>query len=174
MIEKGDVCIWSPDEIVYSAGDISKEAYLVIEGAVRIFSVDNLLLNRLGPNELFGETSLILDECRSVNAVAGSSGLTARKVPKTYISNMLNADPVLGAFLRKTQHRLIDSNQQSMELANELDKVVGQLERHFAALDTVASDQDDILERMLEVKRKVDRFKQGAGQGAGQEAATDE
>ena len=111
-----------------------------------------------------------MDECRSVNAVAGSSGLTARKVPKTYISNMLNVDPVLGAFLRKTQHRLIDSNRQSMELANELDKVVGQLERHFAALDTVASDQDDILERMLEVKRKVDRFKQGAGQGA----ATDE
>ena len=74
MIEKGDICIWSPDEIVYSAGDISKEAYLVMEGAVRIFSVDNLLLNRLGPDELFGETSLILDECRSVNAIAGSSG----------------------------------------------------------------------------------------------------
>ena len=99
MIEKGDICIWGPDEIVYSAGDISKEAYLVMEGAVRIFSVDNLLLNRLGPDELFGETSLILNECRSVNAVAGSSGLTARKVPKTYLGNMLNADPVVGAFL---------------------------------------------------------------------------
>ena len=135
---------------------------MVMEGAVRIFSVDNLLLNRLGPDKLFGETSLILDECLSVNAIAGSSSLTARKVPKTYIGNMLNADPVLGAALRKTQHRLIDSNRQSMELANELDKVVGQLERHFAALDTVASDQDDILERMLEVKRKVDRFKQCA------------
>ena len=56
-----------------------------------------------------------------------------------------------------------------MELANELDKVVGQLERHFAALDTVASDQDDILERMLEVKRKVDRFKQGASLGVATE-----
>ena len=160
--ENGDICIWSPDEIVYPAGDISKEAYLVMEGAVRIFSVDNLLLNRLGPDQLFGEASLILDECRSVNAVAGSSCLATRKVHKTYIGKMLNADPVLGAFLRKTQQRLIGSNRQSMELANELDKVVGQLERHFAALDTVASDQDDNLERMLEVKRKVDRFKQGA------------
>ena len=167
--EKGDICIWSPDEIVYSAGDISKEVYLVMGGTVSIFSVDNLLLNRLGPDELFGETSLILDECLSVNAIAGSSSLTARKVPKTYIGNMLNADPVLGAALRKTQHRLIDSNRQSMELANELDKVVGQLERHFAALDTVASDQDDILERMLEVKRKVDRFKQGASSGVATE-----
>ena len=169
MIEKGDICIWGPDEIVYSAGDISKEAYLVMEGSVRIFSVDNLLLNRLGPDELFGETSLILDECRSVNAVAGSSGLTARKVPKTYIGNMLNAETVLGAFLRKTQNRLIEFNRQSMELANKLDKVVGQLERHFTALDTVASDQDDIFERMLEVKRKVDQFKQGASSGVATE-----
>ena len=132
MIEKGDICIWGPDEIVYSAGDISKEAYLVMEGA-------------------------------------GSSGLTARKVPKTYIGNMLNADPVLGAFLRKTQNRLIESNRQSMELANKLDKVVGQLERHFTALDTVASDQDDIFERMLEVKRQVDQFKQGASSGVATE-----
>jgi len=68
--------------------------------------------------------------------------------------------PCLVPFLRKTQHRLIDSNRQSIELAMELDKVVGQLEKHFAALDTVASDQDDILARMLEVKRKVDRFKE--------------
>ena len=166
---EGRHCIWGPDEIVYSAGDISKEAYLVMEGAVGIFSVDNLLLNRLGPDELFGETSLILDECRSVNAVAGSSGLTARKVPQTYLGNMLNADPVLGAFLRKTQNRLIESNRQSMELANKLDKVVGQLERHFTALDTVALDQDDIFERMLEVKRKVDQFKQGASSGVATE-----
>ena len=30
MIEKGDISIWGPDEIVYSAGDISKEVYLVM------------------------------------------------------------------------------------------------------------------------------------------------
>ena len=160
MIEKDDACIWAPNEVVYSAGEISTEAFLVVDGSVKIFSVDNLLLNKLGPDEIFGETSLILDECRSVNAVAGPAGLTARKVPKTYITGMIKADPVLGALLRKTQHRLIDSNRQSMDLANELDKVFGQLERHFAALDEVASDQDDILQRMREVKRKVDRFKE--------------
>ena len=161
MIEKSDICIWSPDETVYSGSDITKDVYLVMEGAVRMFSVDKILLNRLGPYQLFVETSLILDECRSVNAVAGSPGLTARKVPKNYTGNMLNADPVLGVFLLKTQQRLINSNWQSMAL----DKVVGQLERQFAALDTVASDQDDILGCMLEVKCKVDWFKEGASLG---------
>ena len=53
-----------------------------------------------------------------------------------------------------------------MELANELDKVVGSAGAHFAALDTVDPDQDDILERMLEVKRKIERFKQSANSGA--------
>ena len=48
---------------------------------------------------------------------------------------------------------------QSNELASELDKVVGQLEKHFKAVDAASSDKDDILARMLEVKRKVERFK---------------
>ncbi len=162
MIEKGDVCIWNPEEVVYSVGDISNEAYLVLEGSVRIFSADNLLLNRVGLDELFGETSLILGEDRSVNAVAGPSGLTARKVPKTYISNILNGDRVLGAFLRNAQLRLMDSNEQSMELANELEKVAGQLQRYFASLETVDSEQHDILESILGVVRKIERLKEGA------------
>ncbi|MAH99944.1 MAG: hypothetical protein CMN47_02510 [SAR116 cluster bacterium] len=159
MIEKDGACIWTPNEVVYSAGEISTEAFLVVDGSVKIFSVDNLLLNMLGPDEIFGETSLILDECRSVNAVAGPTGLSARKVPKTYITSMIKADPVLGALLRKTQHRLIDSNRQSVELAKELDKVFGQLESHFAVLDKDTNYHDDVLQRMREVKRKVDRFK---------------
>ena len=166
MIEKGDGCIWSPEEIVYSVGDISNEAYLVLEGSVRIFSSDNLLLNRVGLDELFGETSLILGEDRSVNAVAGPAGLTARKVQKTYISNILNSDPVLGAFLRNTQHWLMDSNEQSMVLANVLEKVADQLQSYFTAMDTVDPEQRNILEGILEVVRKIERFKQGAISGA--------
>ena len=166
MIEKGDVCIWNPEEIVYSVGDLSNEAYLVLEGSVKIFSTDNLLLNRVGPDELFGETSLIFGEDRSVNAVAGPTGLTARKVPKNYISNILNGDPVLGAFLRNTQHRLMDSNEQSMALANELEKKADQLQSYFTAMDTVDPEQRNILEGILEVVRKIERFKHGAISGA--------
>ena len=159
MIQKGDVNIWGAGEKVYAAGDIAKEAFLVMEGSVEIFSADDLFLNRINGNEIFGETSLMLDECRSVTAIAGAGGLTARVIPKNYIVNMMKTDPVISAFLRKIQHRLIDSNAQSDELAAELDKVVGQLEKHFEAADSTSSDKDDILARMLEVKRKVDRFK---------------
>ena len=162
MIDKGDVCIWNPEEIVYSVGDISNEAYLALECSVRIFSDDNLLLTQVGLDELFGETSLILSEDRSVNAVACPAGLTARKVPKTYISKMLNNDPVLGAFLRNTQIRFMDFNEQSMELANELEKVAEKLKCYLAPLGSVDPEQRNILEGILEVLRKIERFKQGA------------
>lgn len=158
MIQKGDVNIWSAGENIYSAGDIANEAFLILEGSADIYSSDDLFLNRITTEEIFGETSLMLDECRSVTAIAGSAGLTARVIPKSYITGMMKSDPVVGAFMRKIQYRLIDSNAQSGQLAAELDRVVGQLERHFAAVDAAASDQDDILARMKEVKSKVDRW----------------
>ena len=168
-IKKGNLCIWGPDAIVYSVGDISNQAYLVMEGSVRLFSANNLLLNRVGLGELFGETSLIFDENRSVNAVAGPASLTTRKVPKTYIRNILNANSVLGAFLSNTQIRLMDSNEQSMELANEVEKVGVQLQSYFVALDAVDSDQESILDSIVGVVRKVERFKQGAKTAAATE-----
>ena len=138
----------------------------MLEGSVIIFSTANLLFNRVGLDELFGETSSILGEDRLVNAVAGPAGLTAREVPKTYISNILNGDPVLVAFLRNTQNRLMDANKQSMELANKLEKVVGQLQSYSAAPNTVDPEQRNILEGILGVVRKIKRFKQGANSGA--------
>ena len=102
-----------------------------MKGSVRLFSANNLLLKRVGLANLFGETSLILGENRSLNAVAGPARLTARKVPKTYISNILNDDPVFGTFLRDTQIRLMDSSKQRMELAKELEKVAVQMQRNL-------------------------------------------
>jgi len=102
-----------------------------MKGSVRLFFANNLLLKRVGLANLFGETSLILGENRSLNAVAGPARLTARKVPKTYIINILNEDPVFGTFLRDTQIRLMDSSKQRMELAKELEKVAVQMQRNL-------------------------------------------
>ena len=102
-----------------------------MEGSVRLFSANNLLMKTVGLADLFGETSLILGENRSLNAGAGLAGRTARKVPKTYISNILNDDPVFGTFLRDTHIRLMDSSKQRMELAKELEKVAVQMQRNL-------------------------------------------
>ena len=56
----------------------------------------------------------------------------------------------------------MDSNEQSMELANELEKVADKLQCYFAALGSVDPEQRNLLEGILEVLRKIERFKQGA------------
>jgi CRP-like cAMP-binding protein len=140
-----------------------------MEGSVKLFSADNLFLKRVGLDELFGETSLIFGENRSLNAVAGQASRTVRKVPKSYISNIFNADLVVGSFLRNTQIRLMDSNEQRMDLANELEKVGVQMQCYFVALDAVNSDEESIFDSLLRMVRKFERFKQGAKTAAATE-----
>ena len=63
----------------------------------------------------------------------------------------------------------MDSNEQSMELASELEKVGVQLQSYFVALDAVDSDQESILDSIVGMVRKVERFKQGAKTAAATE-----
>ena len=83
-------------------------------------------------------------------------------MPKTGIINILDADLVLGTVLHNTQLRLIVSNEQSMELANELENVVGRLQHYFASLDTVELEQREILEGIQGEVCKIERLKEGA------------
>lgn len=46
--------------MIYSAGDRSNEAFLIMEGSVQIFTSEGLLLNRVGTNEILGKTSFFL------------------------------------------------------------------------------------------------------------------
>ena len=56
-----------------------------------------------------------------------------------------------------------------MDLANELEKVGVQLQRYFVALDALNSDKESILDSLLRMLRKFERFKQGAKTAAATE-----
>ena len=57
MQDNNNSAIWEPGEIIYQAGDVPEEAYLILEGYVIIETKDGLKLNRIGMGEIFGETS---------------------------------------------------------------------------------------------------------------------
>ena len=61
MFERDKYIIWEAGEVIYRAGDPSNEAFLIMEGSVQIFTSEGLLLNRIGTNEILGETSLLLN-----------------------------------------------------------------------------------------------------------------
>ena len=128
MYDNNNSAIWEPGEIVYQAGDIPKEAYLILEGYVNIETKDGLKLNRIGMGEIFGETSILLDLPRTVTAKVCTQKLVAKKIPKSYFTNLSNTNVILNALIRKTQIRLMDSNKQSNELANEVSALLDQLD----------------------------------------------
>ena len=127
MLDNGKSVIWDPGEIIYEAGSLPKEAYLILEGYVNIETKDGLKLSRLGMGEIFGESSILLDIPRTVTAKVCSQKLVAKKIPKSYFIKMNKSNVIMSALIRKTQIRLMDSNRQSNELANEISSLLDQL-----------------------------------------------
>lgn len=128
MQDNNNSAIWEPGEIIYQAGDVPEEAYLILEGYVNIETKDGLKLNRIGMGEIFGETSILLDLPRTVTAKVCTQKLVAKKIPKSYFTNLNKTNVILNALIRKTQIRLMDSNKQSNELANELSALLDELD----------------------------------------------
>ena len=128
MQDNNNSVMWDPGEIIYQAGDIPEEAYLILEGYVNIETKDGLKLNRIGMGEIFGETSILLDLPRTVTAKVCTQKLVAKKIPKSYFTNLNKTNVILNALIRKTQIRLMDSNKQSNELANEVSALLDQLD----------------------------------------------
>ena len=122
MKSKKDINIWDPNEIVYKAGDKSVSAYLVLDGSAEIISADGVKLNSFGPNELFGEASLVLKSDRTVSVVAGPSGLSAKVISSTNLRKRLQKDVFLSALVRKLETRLIAANQKIDTLSQETKK----------------------------------------------------
>ncbi len=153
MQDNGKSAIWEPGEVIYEAGNEASEAYLILEGYVNIETKDGLKLNRLGIGEIFGETSILLNVPRTVTAKVCAQKLVAKKIPKSYFTKMTKSNLVLGALIRKTQIRLLDSNRQSNELANEMSKLLDQF-------DTNNLPKKNVLEeRMKKIRNKINQIK---------------
>ena len=123
MFERDKYIIWEAGEVIYRAGDPSNEAFLIMEGSVQIFTSEGLLLNRIGTNEILGETSLLLNVSRTVTAIAALTRAKATRIPRQYFKDIAARDRVTGALIRKSQYRLIDSNTQSSMLGTEIERL---------------------------------------------------
>ena len=122
MKSKKDINFWDPNELVYKAGDKSVSAYLVLDGSAEIISADGVKLNSFGPNELFGEASLVLKSDRTVSVLAGPSGLSAKVISSANLKKSLQKDIFLSALVRKLETRLIAANQKIDTLSQKTKK----------------------------------------------------
>ena len=115
---------WSPGQLIYDYDTPSFHAFLIVKGSVDIYSRKGLKLNTLYEKEMFGESSLLLNKKRSIAAKAGENGASAHLIPKAHITSLQKQAPLLAAILRKVQLRLEDSNNQSVELAKQIEVIL--------------------------------------------------
>ena len=152
MLDNQKSVIWEPGELIYEAGSLPKEAYLILEGYVNIETEDGLKLNRLGIGEIFGETSILLNLPRTVTAKACTQKVFAKIIPKSYFIKMTKSNVILSALVRKTQLRLIDSNKQSNELANEISLLLDQMDSKSPL------KRNELAARLKKVRSSIDKI----------------
>ena len=140
---------WEPNALIYDYDTPSFNAYYIIEGEVDIFTPRGLKLNTIGPSEVFGEASLLLDKKRSVTARAGIIGVKTQLVPKTYIAHLQEGSPILSALLRNVQMRLIDSNEQSARYARDIEKLI-QLAKEQNEVSKSVTDKLKTIQKRIE------------------------
>jgi CRP-like cAMP-binding protein len=142
--------IWQPHEEIYKVGDTPSGAYLIVSGYVYLYTSGGLKLNRLGVNEIFGDASLILKKHRSVTAIAGEHEVHALFLPSKVISDFMDKNKVIGALIRKTNIRLIDSNNQSEELSKDLEDLMKMVKK----TDKISDNITKLVENM---RKKVNK-----------------
>ena len=120
---------WKPYEVIYSAGEEPDGLYLIKEGIVELYTPEGLKLNEISDNEIFGESSIILATKRTVTAKTGKFNVFASFIPKKNFLQLIEKNAALSAIIKKTQLRLIDSNNQSQELTNEIEKLASLIEK---------------------------------------------
>ena len=139
---------WKPYEVIYSAGDEPDGLYLIKEGIVELYTPEGLKLNEISDNEIFGESSIILETKRTVTAKSGKFNVFASFIPKKNFLQLIEKNTALSAIIKKTQLRLMNSNHQSQELTNEIEKLASLIEKTKSDTKKVDKIIEDIKKKL--------------------------
>ena len=160
---ENDIGVWEPDELIYSASDLPVYSYLVIEGDAQIMSPTGLRLSSIGYNELFGEASFILGKNRTVTAIAGEDGLTARLIKSDHLIAKLKQDIFLSALVRKLEVRLSNSNEKSEVLAKGMKDISGDITAFIDSINERNSNGRLLINKLDELERQFEHLKWNFG-----------
>lgn len=106
---------------IYQAGDNSHGAYIIETGKVSLYTDVDFQLVTLGEGELFGELGQVVDDQRSVTAIARTD-CRLRHIPKSVLDAKFNsADPAMTGMFRALAIRLRKANEQKVQMWNEIE-----------------------------------------------------
>ncbi len=116
---------YSDGDVIVSEGIISNNAYIIIEGKVNVTKkVDkkNVLINTLGPGEIFGEMGLISQTVRSASVLAVGN-VTIGVIEKDHFDQAVSQLPDdLKLIMKALVDRLRFTSEQLSRIGLELEK----------------------------------------------------
>lgn len=111
----------APKAWVFREGDDAREAYVLMDGTVRIFKTRNgheTTLAMLKPGDIFGEMALLDGKPRSASATAGDHGATLRSISHAEFKDMLK-DPFVWELVSEMGRRLRAADEELNRLESD-------------------------------------------------------
>lgn len=86
-------------EEIYKAGQNSNGAFIIVSGTVSLYTDMDFHLVTLGEGELFGELGQVVDEQRSVTAIARTD-CQLKHIPRNVLDEKFkNSDPAINGMV---------------------------------------------------------------------------
>jgi CRP/FNR family transcriptional regulator, cyclic AMP receptor protein len=157
--------LYAPGQIICHQGESGDHLYAVIEGLVKIVFTsergDEMVLNILGPEEIFGELALLDGSPRSASVVALRS-TSVFVLPRRQLLELMSVNPGLADEFLKLIGKLVRNLTEKagdlafLDLAGRLAKLLLQLsamhdQAHGVVLDSGLTQTD--LARMIGASR---------------------
>lgn len=148
--------IYAPGQIICHQGDPGDHLYAVVEGLVKIVFTsergDEMVLNILGPEEIFGELALLDGSPRSASAVALKS-TSVFVLPRRQLLELMSVNPGLADEFLKLIGKLVRNLTEKagdlafLDLVGRLAKLLLQLSEmrghvHGVVLDSGLTQTD--------------------------------
>ncbi len=100
------IAFFEPGSALFREGDEGAEMFVVREGEVAL-SQNGREIKRMGPNEYFGEMSMLIGSARTATAVAGARGARVARISERTFDTLLRENPeIVKKLLREMAQRL--------------------------------------------------------------------
>jgi len=141
-------------KVIIKEGDTGSEAYIIVDGEVEVIkkALDGteIVLAKLGENQMFGEICLIDETLPRSATVKCVTDVVVAIIPKTTFIDKFQATPVsVKSILKVLAKRLSDTNDMFIQLHSTLHDMVR------VEVGKVMDDNDSLLK---EVKQKDEKI----------------
>jgi len=110
-----------PGDVIVRQGDAADSAYIIVDGKCDVLKTagsEQLVVRRLGPGEVFGETAVLTGEPRTASVVAVDS-VTVKVVTRDALERELGQKTWASTFVRALAERFRDVDEQLSRLRDQ-------------------------------------------------------